>query len=884
MIKYLMFVCLLALNTPGAGAERFTIAYEKGRVVKRYPERSHPVIGLALSGGGARGIAHIGVLEVLEQLGIRPERIAGTSMGSIIGGLYASGYTLQVITSMLESNVVPDILSSDPKRRNVYIGQKEINQWPLIDVRFEGLRAIFLPSSLSSGQKFTSLLSWLTLGPMYECGGDFDRLPIPFRTVATNCVTGNAKVLGSGNLARAIQASSTIPGLFAPVEWEDTLLVDGGLTNNLPVNVAREMGSDFVIAVSIDESMHSQEELKNPFNMADQVTSIPIRNVTAVSKHLADFVISPNMDGFSSKNFSPIREIIERGHRAALDSIPALTAALKKAQANSRAVTIRSVACSPAEEGMYIAAILAKSIVPGKTVSYAEIARSLEELWDTGRYFRIDADVDEGAGGLSLEVVRTPGTAVIRIPGNQDQFIEETVEEVSPDENGRFSMHELIERINARIRLIRTENSRSTLASITSEELSETGDTLRLTVTAPRLTGIFIEKNLKSRRYLITREIDMEIGEPFDLNKAMNSIENLYGTNLFEQVYADVSPHEGGVGFRIHLQEKNWSVVRLGIKYDDFNATEGRVNLSRDNMFGLGNQMNVTLQSGQRTKMFMVENRNDRIYKWMYTFNLRAYKHIRMRPLYDRASLMSNYEDDRYGVILSVGEVMDKLGNVVVQLKSETSLIHYPPSLLMKNTRHSYHSIIVRSLIDSYDQYPFPRNGMLNILYIENAGKVFGGTEQFVKIFWGSTVTKTFSRRHTVTGALSLGTADPSLPKTEMFALGGIGTRLNCYNPDTAASLFYADFTGLRHEQRVGSRLAAGRLSYRLFIPRYFYLELTYGAGNVWRSGETIRVDSLLQCYGIRGTFDTYIGQLGLGWGITSRGDDRLYMSAGREF
>jgi hypothetical protein len=255
-----------------------------------------------------------------------------------------------------------------------------------------------------------------------------------------------------------------------------------------------------------------------------------------------------------------------------------------------------------------------------------------------------------------------------------------------------------------------------------------------------------------------------------------------------------------------------------------------------------------------------------------------------MRPIYDRSSLVNSYEDDRYGVIFTVGQVMDKLGNLVLQFKSETSLINYPPSLGLKNHQREHRSVIVRSLIDSYDQYPFPRNGMLNIIYIENAGKVFGGTERFVKLFWGSTVTRTFSRRHTVTGSLSLGTADPSIPATESFSIGGSATRLDCYNPDTAASLFYADFPGLRNEQISGSRLAAGKLSYLLFIPRAFYLELTYGAGNVWKSGETIRAKSLLQGYGVRGIFDTYIGQLSLGWGITSRGEDRLTMSAGREF
>jgi hypothetical protein len=282
--------------------------------------------------------------------------------------------------------------------------------------------------------------------------------------------------------------------------------------------------------------------------------------------------------------------------------------------------------------------------------------------------------------------------------------------------------------------------------------------------------------------------------------------------------------------------------------------------------------------------MILAENRIDRIYDWMLTFDTRAYRHQRLRPVYAGTELVDDYADDRYGFIVSAGQVMDKLGNVEVQLKGESSRIDFSDSQGSSDTRREFRSIIVRSLIDSYDQYPFPRNGMLNIIYVESAGEVLGGTERYVKLFWGSTITRTFQRRHTLTGSMSLGTSDPSMPASESFSLGGSPARLDCSNPETASSMFYADFPGLRPEQRTGSRLAAGRLSYRLFIPKYFYMEFTYAAGNVWKSRQTIRAESLLQSYGVRGTFDTYIGQLSLGWGITSHGEDHMTLSAGREF
>ncbi len=863
-------------------ADTFSITFENGRVVKRFPERSKPVIGLALSGGGSRGIAHIGVIEVLEKAGIRVERISGTSMGSVIGGLYASGYSPQVISSIFQENDLSDILSSNPRRRNVYIGQKDVTRWPLFDIRFQGFRAQLLPTSFSTGQKLSTILSWLLLGPTYECGCNFDLLPIPFRAVATNCISGNATVLGSGNLARAIQASSTIPGLFAPVEWGDTLLIDGGLTNNLPVNVAREMGSDLVIAAAIEESMHPREELDNPINMADQVTSIPMRNVTALSLRMADFVISPDMTDFSSKDFSHIEEMIERGRKAATDSLPSLLEMISRATVTYRKTTVRSVTIEPSEEQPFVSAVFEDHISAESLTAYSQIVAGVEELWYSGRYCSVIADFEEQSSSLRIRVRRTPQWVTVQSKDTEGDSDETDI--FSTDNDGQYSMQALIERMDDLIRVIRSDRSGSTLASITGQQLSATGDTLHVTVTLPRLTGVFIEPTVKTRKTVVTREVEMETGDVFDLRRALESVENLYGTNLFEHVSVDIFPHLGGVGYRIHLKERDWTVVRLGLNYTEFSGTEGRVGLSRENIFGFGNQINATVQSGRRTRMIMAENRNDRIFRSLYTFNIRAYRHERLRPIYDRHTLTSDYVDNRYGFILSIGQVMDKLGNVVLQFKSETSKLDYPRVTERKDTRHEFRSIVIRSLVDTYDRYPFPRQGMLNTVYVENASKVFGGTEQFVKIFWGATAYRTLARRHTFSSSLFLGSADPSTPESESFFLGGVGSRLNCLNSPTAASLFHADFMGLRSEQHSGTRLAAIKGSYRLFIPRYFYLDFSVGAGNVWKPSDTITADSLLHFYGVTGTFDTYLGPLSIGWGITSRGDDRLYMSAGREF
>lgn len=879
--QFLIPLLLITATMHSVWAETFSISYENGRVVRRYPEKSHPVIGLALSGGGARGVAHIGIIEVLENRGIHVEQIAGTSIGSIVGGLYAAGYSPQVLASLFENSDWSEILSSDPKRRSTYISQKEASRWPLFEMRFNGLKAQ-IPSRWSSGQRVISTLSWLTHLSTFECGGDFDRLPIPFRSVATDLNTGKAEVFKNGNLARAIQASTTIPLLFNPVEWDDKLLVDGGLINNLPVDVLRDMGSDFVIAGAIEESMHSPDELKNPVNIADQITSISMRNITKISRERANFVINPDMEGFSSTDFSRIHEMIDKGRQAALDAVPALLDSLSKLKGRYQKTFIGEIKITPDAEKDFVSDIIGRFISATTGNSWPRMLEGIEELWTTGRYCSIKGEFEGNTGTLTIEVTRAPLYVSMHTLGKNHESVIDTTEVFSFENNFSLSIRDIMDCVNAQIRLIQSRGY--SFAHITSQEMSAAKDTLKMTVTVPSLTGVFLDRNIKTRPSLVTREFDMEEGDIFDLNRVMESVDNLYGTDLFDQVTTDVEPLNGGVGLKIHLKEKNWSVVQLGLKYDEFNNTEGRLNILQENILGFGNQLGGTLQVGDRNRLLMVENRSDRVYKSLLTFSIKAYRHLRKRPVYDNHRQVSEYNDDRYGVVFSIGQQMDKLGNMVFQFRNESSWTRYPDSMKDHNVHSQFRSFIVRSLIDSYDRYPFPLSGKVNVVYLENSSKILGGTEQFVKIFWGNTQVKTFAKKHTISGSLFLGTADPSIPDNEAFTLGGNFTRLGCYNAETGGSLFYSDFMGMQNEEKSGTRLAAARLSYRLFIPRYFYLHILYGIGNVWGKSSSIRADSLLQYYGVKGSFSSPFGPLSIGWGITSKGEDQLYMTAGWEF
>ena len=210
--------------------------------------KGRPTIGIALAGGGAKAAASIGVLKVLHGEGIPVDAIAGTSMGAIVGGFAAAGYRPDEIEAIFLHNDLNDLFLDTPARTFLTQEQKEAGSRHLLQFSLIG-GSFIPPSGLTAGQKLTNLLRSKTLAPSFQAGLDFDRLPIPFRAVATDIETGAAVVIGRGVLSDAMRASSAIPVVFQPVELQGRLLVDGGMSNNLPVDVVRSMGVDLVIAV-----------------------------------------------------------------------------------------------------------------------------------------------------------------------------------------------------------------------------------------------------------------------------------------------------------------------------------------------------------------------------------------------------------------------------------------------------------------------------------------------------------------------------------------------------------------------------------------------------------------------------------------------------------
>ena len=284
-----------------------------------------PSIGLVLSGGGARGYAHLGVLKVLEDNRIPIDCIAGTSMGAVVGGLYASGMAADEMQKRLSEVNLADIAFDVTERADLPQTSREDERLYINGLTLGfGKKGVKVPVGLVQGNRLQALLAnWTAAVPTNQ---PFDRLPIPYRAVATDLQTGQMVVLDHGSLPLAIRASMAMPGLFAPAEINGRALVDGAVSN-LPVDTARQMGANVVIAVDIGSQLRPLDALASPADVMQQMVGILIRqNVTAQRKQLdtQDVLLTPDLGSLAFTDFQNAKQAIAAGAAAATAALPKL--------------------------------------------------------------------------------------------------------------------------------------------------------------------------------------------------------------------------------------------------------------------------------------------------------------------------------------------------------------------------------------------------------------------------------------------------------------------------------------------------------------------------------------------------------------------------------
>lgn len=380
-------------------------------------EATRPRIGLVLSGGGARGITHIGVLKVLEELHVPIDCIAGTSMGAIVGGLYAYGLSPAELEKLVKSTDWDFLLSDKPQRDDELFRRKQDELHNLVDLNLGFRDGKFrLPLGLGHASKAALLFSLETIDAHNL--RSFDDLRIPYRAVATNIANGHEVVLDKGSLSRAMSASMAVPGVFAPVEINGKQLVDGGIVNNLPVDVARRMGADIVIVVDISSPLLTPDEITSVLSVSMQMVSILMqRNVDEqlASIKPGDVLIRPELGDISSTDFNRGAEAIDIGEKAA----------------RAHAEVLRKLSVSPSEWKLYLAkqrkpkvdpprirrilfdnnSALSDSVLagrmdtkPGEILDTAKLTRDINRIHGIGSFSRVGVHVDRHGDQADLVI------------------------------------------------------------------------------------------------------------------------------------------------------------------------------------------------------------------------------------------------------------------------------------------------------------------------------------------------------------------------------------------------------------------------------------------------------------------------------------------------
>ncbi len=277
-------------------------------VVKR------PKIGLVLSGGGAKGFAHIGVLKVLEQAGVKIDYIGGTSMGAVVGGLYATGYNANQIDSIFKTTNFDKLLQDFIPRSSKNFYEKRNDELYAVVLPFNKFK-IGIPEALSKGLYNYNLLSSITRDVRHV--RDFNKLKTPFLCIATNIENGDEVILNKGTLAQNMIASSAFPSLFSPVEMDGKLLIDGGVANNYPIEAVRKMGADIIIGVDVQDGLLDRKDLKEATKILGQISALQTIEKMKHKIKDTDIYIKPDIKDYGIISFDKGQEIIRKGEEAA---------------------------------------------------------------------------------------------------------------------------------------------------------------------------------------------------------------------------------------------------------------------------------------------------------------------------------------------------------------------------------------------------------------------------------------------------------------------------------------------------------------------------------------------------------------------------------------
>ncbi|MFN3385374.1 MAG: patatin-like phospholipase family protein [Candidatus Thermochlorobacter sp.] len=831
-------------------------------VIAPYKKPLRKKVGLALSGGGARALCQIGVLKAFEEKGIPIDAIVGTSMGAIVGGLYASGYSASELWALAENLKWDDIasLSDGEERRNLFLEQKHLRDKAVLTLQFSGFKLI-IPKSLSAAQKLTETLDLLTLCGIYQAqGADFNTLMIPFRAVATDLVSGTRVILSRGSLSEAMRASSAVPLLFAPIEQNNMQLADGGLRSNIPVDVCDSLGMEYKIAVKAVSPLYaSATDIDLPWKAADQVIGIMMQETSEKQLNLATRIIAPNLNGYSATNFERISELLQEGYRAALEVADEIKKEIQVEQTDD--ICIR---------GYYKTVMGIDDCAPFKDkvediIERAEFAKAaLVECLETDYFTDAFAEADTLNKTIVFHLTPTPRFFAVEVQGLSPEGAE-AVRGIFYEDIGKFYTNQTgtarLERIFAYLREQGYCLSRLRKVYVAN-------DTLHIDIEEGKLTSVEIQQSRGwAQRFVIERELSVKTGKALKVKDVKSSIYGLYNTGIFNRVsmwveqQADSSAIQAAT-LKVKLDERFFELLRVGLRVDDIYAGQLFLDFRNENFLGTASELGGWIMAGQRNFTAQTEFRVHRLWNTYITFFARAF--LEQRNLFEfqtrfatpnlkpERSILGEYGQRFWGVSAAVGWQLYRDGNAIIEFmrwRNET----VPLSVIPPQEAAWLTTLRARFTIDTRNLPISATQGAYTNIYYDFSPKFLGSDIGYSKLFFSHEENASWFGG-AVIGRLRLnaGFADNTTPFAQQFSLGGIGSQ------------FSATFYGLRFDEFRGRQLivagieAQAPLPIQLVVPTFFSVH--YNVGNIWQFASDVKLRDFLHGMSIELSLKTPIG------------------------
>jgi len=828
------------------------------------PAARHPKIALVLSGGGARGVAAIGVLKVLERAHIPVDLLVGTSIGSIIGGLYASGYSPEQLQTMVDETNWNEVLNygDQARRKDMFLEKKIERDKSIIVLRFNGLKPI-IPSAFSSGLNLTNYLNLVTLQSIYRPDSSFNDLRIPFRATATDLVSGRRVVIDRGDMTSALRASMSIPLLFTTVQKDTMQLLDGGLIGNLPVEVAIQEKADIVIAIDMMGALRSRHQLNTPWEVADQITTIMMQEANALSRKRADVVITPKLGDHLSTDFSRLDSLIDCGEEAAESALPAILSLMEKRTVHTRQDSLQyenprwrfDSAAVPA--GMQHRL---KEFSEQKKVSEGDLAQMLDELSATGDYDTVQAAAEWNAGStdITLHLVRFPVLDSVTFSGNR-LISSDTLQEAVRSIVGKpVNTQQLLHALENVLRVYRSAGY--SLARILQTSFTPGGCRAQVTLDEGLVGRVDIRGTEKTRDWVLRRELPMTDGSIFSIQDAKQGIANLNATNLFEQVILTVH-HEGTNGeenvLTLQARERSTELIRFGLLVNNERNIQPSVDLRDENFLGTGSEIGVMAGGGSRNQSYVGEIKTARIFNTYLTFGLQGYflsKDVNAYGDEAQSSLdhfrrekTGEFRQIRNGGTASFGMQLERLGSLIVQGRLEHIKIYNILNDPIANQAYNLSALRFGTYVDTQDKVPFPNSGEVLNLYYESAFIDIGSTVGYTKLSFSYDKYITVFNDHVLHPHLWIGFGDKTLPLSEQFSLGG-----------------QSSFWGYAEDDAFGRQIFLTSLEYRYRLPFsiFFdtYFKFRYDFGALWSVPGDLKLADFKHGLGATLAFDTPVG------------------------